>query len=191
MRNLTKREKVLLYILSLVIIFSSSMYFLIMPSMQNLDNLRIELDEAKLNKLDMSAKLNNLEYIQDRIIKTKEEINSHSSKFYPYMENNEIENLITDILIEHNMPPRSLSIDDSIKLLDPSLDQSQTIAVYVTKTYVSTSVQGSFEDLKNLIGDIAELDSIRISAFTTEGNMEELITFSIDFEVFTYVDEEE
>lgn len=183
MKNLSKREKVLLYVLALVMIFSFSLYYLIIPSIEKLDDVKIQLEETKLLKLEMSEKLQSIENKRNNITKTNQEINSISSEFLPLMENNEIESLITGILVNHNMAPEKLLISDSQEAVSVSDEPGLS---YVTKRYISTKMNGTFADLKEVIGDIDERGSLRISAFTTDGNLEQNIDISIDFEVFMY-----
>ncbi|HBL84801.1 MAG: hypothetical protein A2Y17_01580 [Clostridiales bacterium GWF2_38_85] len=182
MNKLTKREKILLYILAFVIIFAIGFYLFILPAVEHQTDIKTELESARFYKLEMSTKIEVNKELINRIEKTKNEIDDLSSELYQYISNAEIDSIITNILYENNMQPNSLIITVPKTAEDDN--------GYIQTRYVSVQISGNLNDLLNIFDYISSQKTIRIAAFSMDSTEGEPISISLDFEVFMYAGNE-
>ena len=182
MNKLTKREKILLYILACVIIFAVGFYLFILPAAEHQTDIKAELESARFYKLEMSTKIEVNKELIKRIEKTKNEINDLSSDFYQYITNAEIDKIINKILNENSMSPNSLIITVPKTAED---DKG-----YIQIRYVSVQISGNLTDLLNIFDYVSSQKAIRIAAFSMDSTEGETISISLDFEVFMYAGNE-
>lgn len=187
--KLSKREKVLLFFLACVIIIAGSLKFLIIPSIEEMNEIQTQIDEAKNIEISMKSKIANQELVQSNISKTIEEINSLSEGFYPVLENNEIDSIITELLVANNLVPKSLFISTAADTIPSASDESSSADSSIKRCFVSVNVSGAFSDLSDLIAEVNKLEALRISSFNIDGSLGDtvgIVSISIDFEVFMY-----
>ena len=103
MNKLTKREKILLYILACVVIFVGAFYLFINPALNEEIDLKAELNEAKIQKQEMSIKIKFAETLNSLINSNSEEIAALSADLYPMMSNDQIDSIITKQLLKNNL----------------------------------------------------------------------------------------
>lgn len=199
MQTLTKREKVLLYILLCIIILVGGLFLMVMPSMEKYTKLKADYDNAQIEL--QSAKASIIDYgdLDKQLKETSEDLKSVKKKFYSSMKKEDVDNLITSMTLEHGLAPVSLSIAETeeeedvisytqyllqlAKKTSPSTDKnSQTMM----KVYnVNLSVKGSITDVQTLVDDIRTTRSLKVSGlnYTDEASEEEK-EITINFKLY-------
>lgn len=174
----TKREKILLYILACVVIFSAGLYLLILPAFENQAELIAEIDGARTAENEMKTKIQISEQIEERIIKTRGEVTALSSGLYGTMPNYEVDKIITLLLVKHNLRQSSLLITEPV--------QSGTESIFIVSRYVNIQIVGTMNDILGLISEVDSIQSIRLIAFYVDFEEEGIIGVSVNLEVFMY-----
>lgn len=193
MSKLSRREKVLLYLLACVMIIAGALKFLILPSIEDMNDIQTKIDEAMLTEIEMKAKISNKDAVKANVSKTTEEINTLAEDFYSLMPNEDIDSLITELLISKALVPDSMIISPLTDALSDSAE-SQSAYSCIKMCYVNVHAIGTYSDLSRLIEEVSDDKALRISAFNIEGSYgstDEAVSISIDFEVFMYDDSQE
>jgi len=188
MSKLTKREKILINLLIIVVVLYASLNFLILPAFNNLNDIKTQKENASISKFEMQSKINNLEAMQNNTIKTQNEIKVLLDGFDLMAPNEQVERKISDILLANNFTINKLTINDADKAF-PQLENGDATKEYIKKKYVISEIYGSVNNLTNIMDYVNNLKSIRISYLNLEGNFNDLnqnINISIEFEVFMY-----
>lgn len=153
MKSLTKREKVLLYIMTAVAIVAGMVVLVIQPATEKADALDASITERENAITTITAELSAAAGVSDSIGSLEAEILKEQSYYLPVMTNNELDEYVTGLLQSHGLMPLSLSIS-------APEDAAQSI---VKTYYVDTTARGSMSQFMLLIDTVRELTGIRIS----------------------------
>lgn len=122
--SLSKREKILLYILGCLLIFVVGWYFLFMPALSNNTTLKEKYDTLKTGyqrDVETSALYDDIEQsIKDGL----KDLEFYKEEFYPMTTTDEIDKLLTSLVQKHGLVPISLSLQEA---------KSQKITGYLEK----------------------------------------------------------
>lgn len=106
----TKREKVLLYLLGIIIILSVGVCLMLKPAAAKHDEVNETLIEKQQEQQEMVLAISTLEATKDKIKETKANINDIRPKFNAILVNEDIDSLITGLIVDCGLKPVSLSI---------------------------------------------------------------------------------
>lgn len=106
----TKREKVLLYLLGIIIILSVGVCLMLKPAAAKHDEVNETLIEKQQEQQEMVLAISTLEATKDKIKETKANINDIRPKFNAILVNEDIDSLITGLVVDCGLKPVSLSI---------------------------------------------------------------------------------
>lgn len=106
----TKREKVLLYLLGIIIILSVGVCLMLKPAAAKHDEVNETLLEKQQEQQEMVLAISTLEATKDKIKETKANINDIRPKFNAILVNEDIDSLITGLVVDCGLKPVSLSI---------------------------------------------------------------------------------
>lgn len=106
----TKREKVLLYLLGIIIILSVGVCLMLKPAAAKHDEVNETLLEKQQEQQEMVLAISTLEATKDKIKETKANINDIRPKFNAILVNEDIDSLITGLIVDCGLKPVSLSI---------------------------------------------------------------------------------
>lgn len=183
MHSLTKREIILLYILFCMILVLCGGYF-ILPAMQKNNQLQMDYDNAKQLLASTQAGIIDYSNVEDSLQEAKAELNTVKDKFYQVQEEEDIDELITSMTIEHGLTPLELRIsnmnEETIEPYQSNEEESQT--VMAVKTYaISLSVNGELEDIQSLVDDVRTTKSLKVISLTynSADSSKATITFKI------------
>ena len=183
MHSLTQREIILLYILFCMILVLCGGYF-ILPAMQKHNQLQMDHDSVKQLLASTQAGIIDYSNVEDSLQEAKAELNAVKDKFYQVQEEEDVDELITSMAIEHGLTPLELRIsnmsEETIKPYQSDEEESQT--VLSVKTYVvSLSVNGKPEDIQILVDDVRTTKSLKVSSLTYNSveSSKATITFKI------------
>ncbi len=106
----TKREKILLYLLGVIIILSVGVCLMLKPAAAKHDEVNETLIEKQQEQQEMVLAISTLEATKDKIKETKANINDIRPKFNAILVNEDIDSLITGLIVDCGLKPVSLSI---------------------------------------------------------------------------------
>ena len=165
----------LLKILSCILIAVVSIRLVILPGIDKRNDLKDEETKVSTLKETMEYSINNLDTTKAKIVKQKKQLEEAIVPYNPLLENREIDELVTGIVLKHNLFPSALVISDptltgpvayqsGTTVTSNSSEQSDTQASdtssdvtaiqYVNTTLVSFTLSGSGSDFYNFIDDL-------------------------------------
>lgn len=175
--SLTSREKMLLYILLCLVIVVAGWFFLIEPALSNNTKSKSQLLKSQTELQSVKAKYQ--EY-SDAPLNADREIKAYQSKtegLYANMSNEDIDKLLTGIVLKNGLVPQSFTIEkasnDKIAAYSPDENEEETKedteskkdSSVITSTKVSVGVKGSIENIKNLVDEIKGNLSLTLQDF--------------------------
>lgn len=198
MNTLSKREKVLLYILLCLIIVVGGIFMMVLPAMQRHNELNSKYASAEMSLQQAKASVIDYSSLDKDIKKVTSELSKIKKKFFSTMEKEDVDALITQMAIEHNLVPESLNINDSeiesvvdyneyLMLLNSGKTptKAEDNSASAMKVYnVSLSVTGSISDVQTLINDANHTKTLKIASVNYSDQDEEQKTISVTFKIF-------
>lgn len=109
--KLTERDKKLLVFLAAFLIIIGFVVFLILPAIDKKDELKIMIEDARKEEETMSAAIAGYPALQLEYKGLQEESAQALENYYPIMSSQEIDRLVTGIVVEHGALSKNLSID--------------------------------------------------------------------------------
>ena len=195
MGKLSKREKVMLYVLAVFAIITALLFLLIMPGMQMKDELETQADEMEFNLAEMQAAISTDPIVKQQLDDNIKQIEELKKNFIPKSTSDDLDRYITGLLMDNGIMPQSLSILEVEKVeadkTDSTDETAQTQIDTVTYYTVQTVSTGQFASFKNLCQKVSDTQGVRIMQFvvnpTKAANVlesgENDFSMNIEFEV--------
>ena len=180
-QTLTKREKVLLYILLCIIIVVGGFFYLIMPAMEKHTDLQAKKDTAEMELISTKASIPRYDDLDKEIKEASKELKAIKAKFYDNLKKEDVDKIITKLAMDHYLEPISLSITDvseeeilnykeSLKAIEnkdenKNEDGTKEKKKNTLKVYnISLSVDGTVLNLQNMINDANKMKSLKVAS---------------------------
>lgn len=180
-QTLTKREKVLLYILLCIIIVVGGFFYLIMPAMEKHTDLQAKKDTAEMELISTKASIPRYDDLDKEIKEASKELKAIKAKFYDNLKKEDVDKIITKLAMDHYLEPTSLSITDvseeeilnykeSLKAIEKkdenkNEDGTKEKKKNFLKVYnISLSVDGTVLNLQNMINDANKMKSLKVAS---------------------------
>lgn len=109
-KKLTKREKTLIYILIIFSITFLGGRYILIPSYNAWNKLKIEKNELELKVLDMEQKIDQIKTLKLEIDKINLNIMEATKDISPFLNDEDVDNMLTSLCIVHKLNPKNLSI---------------------------------------------------------------------------------
>jgi Tfp pilus assembly protein PilO len=154
--KLTKRERVLVYIMIVVLVIFAG-WLLIEPAMETAIELK---DQASLVEHEKSSNEQTIAMrpiYADTIAQTEERIDALGESFLPLMTNDDLDRYITGLLQENGLVAESLR-------MTPAAEEAASASL--VKLSVKVMATGELPQFMALVQQLSELDGIRLSRFT-------------------------
>ena len=136
---------VLLKLLACILIAFFSFRFLIFPGMEKNQEMEITRQSLEDEQEEMQFTINNAPTVETMIEKQKDTLKEKSTAYQPLMENREVDELVTGIVLEHNLFPVYLSIAETVPgvpaayfLSDLAIPEDPELAAAETDTDMDT-----------------------------------------------------
>lgn len=110
--QLSQREKIMLYGLALLLIVVGGIFLLIKPALARHDLLRQEMDELQIQRDAIEAVLLGLEGLEAEEARLQQELTDLGYLLSPVMTNEDLDHMLTGLLLEHQLTPQSLTLSD-------------------------------------------------------------------------------
>lgn len=200
LNKLTSREKVLIYILIILLILCFGWLILLQPQLNNNSSLKSENDAYELQLSELQANSGTTTETVD-IVKLNQQVKELSDKLYNKMTKEDIDKLVTELATNHRIVPKTLSMseitqtdlssstsDSTSQSTDTtSNDSSKDTKKEATSAHVYTCVvqqtyTGTQAQLKKLLDDVKAMNGIYVTSVSYEngtGNLDLSITYTI------------
>ena len=193
-KKLSSREKTLIYILVILLIVCFGWLILLQPQLTSHTSLKSSKDslELQLTELKGTSSSSSTEDIKTQIMNINQEIKALNDQFYNLMSKEDIDQLITNLTIEHKISPTNLTMSEitqtdlSSKKSDDNAndntDESKSSNALVYSCVVTQTCKGTKANLLNLIEDVKNMSGLHINSVAFEnstGNLDLTITYTV------------
>ena len=187
--EVTEKDILLLKIVISALIVFLMLRFVIMPAFDTYQKNEFALEDANVVAEEMQSAIDRAGVLEKSIIEKAAELEKSSASYYAYMENREIDQLITGIALDNDLFPVSLSITAGVpKMLAPyhtsvaeeasatAQEAPETVENYIYIGEVDLVLEGTKAEAWDFLDDISD-------------NYPALQVCSFDMEEKTYVNE--
>lgn len=202
-KKLSSREKTLIYILVILLIVCFGWLILLQPQLTSHTSLKSSKDslELQLTELKVTSSSSSTEDIKTQIMNVNQEIKALNDQFYNLMSKEDIDQLITNLTIEHKISPTNLTMSEitQTNLSDKSsntssdnssdstsdsksTDDTKDNQASVYTCVVTQTCTGTKANLLNLIEDVKNMSGLHINSVAYEnstGNLDLTITYTV------------
>ncbi len=198
LNKLSSREKVLIYILVILLILCFGWLILLQPQLNNNSTLQSEKEayELQLNELQSNSLTTN-ETVD--IVKLNQQVKELSDQLYNKMTKEDIDKLVTELATTHRIVPKTLSMSEitqtdlsssdssseSTSTSDDSSSDKKSTDSSSASVYTCTVQQtctGTQAQLEKLFDDVKAMNGIYITSVSYQngtGNLDLSITYTI------------
>ena len=200
LNKLTSREKILIYILIILLILCFGWLILLQPQLNNNSSLKSENDAYELQLSELQANSGTTTETVD-IVKLNQQVKELSDKLYNKMTKEDIDKLVTELATNHRIVPKTLSMSEitqtdlSSSTSDSTSESTDTTSNDSSKdtkkeatsanVYTCTVQQtctGTQTQLEKLLDDVKAMNGIYVTSVSYQngtGNLDLSITYTI------------
>lgn len=195
MGKLTKREKIMIMILIYFALLAGGMYLLIVPALENYNQLSGQVTNEKLSAQQIRLSIQNANTVKAATEKKSSVLKSLSAHYYDSMTTVEVDKLITAMLTSYALTPQSLKVGTPVQTTlktqagqTTSGGAASTASATMLVSKVSVDATGLRSSFIALAEAVSKNPSLCITGFTVDANSKstESGAISIDFEVLMY-----
>ena len=202
MNSLSKREKTLIYILVCMIVFIGGIFLLVLPSFEQYSKAKSAYDEASDQLVITKASVPDYTTLDANVKKVKKELEEIRKSFYEEMNKEDLDQEITQLVVEHNLVPVNLSMSEIASeevmnyeayLKSQTKEQgtsskenkTETTKKTTAKVYnVTMVVQGTVQDVQSLVNDANKTYAMKIGSVQYSEQQEDTKQMTITFKVY-------
>ena len=184
MKVLTKREKMLLYILAYILIIIVGGFMICLPVIEKHSELNDQFESMETQLSTIEASVVEYKDLDKKIEAANDEYNKQLENFYTAASTNteDIDQIITKMAIDHGLKPTSLQINEVVteeivsfedfmkqmKKADDTKDTaSEEIESKKVKVYnASLNVSGTIANLQKLVDDANTNKTLKVTGVT-------------------------
>ncbi len=165
MKKLTKREKLLLYILGCFLIGFFGIYFVVLPSIQSFQVVNDQAAEAQFTKESMEIAIDAIPSTMETRDAATVTLTSMKAGFPQQLTNEGLDMLLTQLCLDYSLSPRVLSIASNgmadVLAFIPYTSEDAASAAVGTESTTNTETETSTEDTttNNTTGDTTNTTS--------------------------------
>lgn len=198
MNTLTKREKVLVYILLCVVIIICGTFLFVLPAIEKHSQLNSEYQQIQIKLAQTKSKVPDYTNLKKNIKTVQKDLKNIKAKYYGNLKKEDIDKEITGIAIKNGLTPVSLNIEASkeeevlsyaefikkqASIKKEKATNKEPNSALMLKVYnVSLSVRGKVANVQKLVDEANRTKSMKISGVTYSNNNEKVT--AITFKVF-------
>lgn len=187
MSKLSKREKILIYIMVWLAVVILGVVYLVMPAMEKHGDIKTEYKQMDAKVKQMRALIENRSFIESEIAELDSSLQMMDKYFYHVMDNEEIDKIITGTELKSGVVPYDLEIGIGSEAGEgqqpeaptaetpsgeaPTAEGQQPEALVpnneqvVTTTYIAIRAEGSFEQITSFLSNAKKEKGIRVISF--------------------------
>lgn len=159
--EVTEKDIQLLKIVISALLVFLMLRFVIMPALDTYQANEFTFEETNTAAEEMQTAIDRAEVLEKSIAQKAEELSASSKDYYEYMENREIDQLITGIVLNNKLFPVSLSITTGTpKMVAPyhtsvSDEATEAVESYIYIGEVDLVLEGTKAEAWRFLDDIA------------------------------------
>ncbi|MEG0377274.1 MAG: hypothetical protein RR614_02240, partial [Eubacterium sp.] len=157
----TKREKVLLYVLSLALLVMAALFLVFFPGLRKYEALSTKRNDAIFKQQQMQLAINSLQANRQVKVNTEAEIAAKKESYSQKMNNDELDNMLTNLVVDQGFKAQDLTINSNKISAVPVFNANREEADQTTQGDGTTT---EAQDLANEEGTTTTTDN---SATTT------------------------
>ena len=208
--ELKPSDIILLKLLACVLIIFFSFRFFIFPGIEKHQDLISQKDTLTFQKEEMQQTISSKAATEQLIEQQKDNLSESAEGFYEVMENQQLDELITGLALQHNLFPVSLNISQAVAgapgayqsgttSSDTANTESNSFIQYLSTVTVSVTLQGTETQICELIDDVAKnypgiqirsLDMQKATYVNANLQAVEQMNCSCEFAVYMYQKED-
>ena len=189
--KLTKREKRLLYILLCVLLVVGGIFLVVLPAFEKNTSLKAKYKQAEQEMAALSNTDSNATAAAKDTKSIHNKIKKLNDSFYSSMQKEDLDAMLTQLVMDHGLTPVSLTIEDAKEeevlsfTEQKNKDSKNPAEVYRMQVYnAEMQVSGDVLKLQQLVDTANSSKSMKVSALSyTEQNQEQK-TMRVTFKVF-------
>lgn len=175
-KNLSRREKLMLYLLLIVAIVAGGFYLLIRPGLDTYMAVQDELEALQEQQATMTTAIAQIDKQKTLINDMRNELKEHSERLQPWQENDELDHLLTGMLLSYELTPYALELSDTASeaVLAFGADADDTAGgeggeegPQLLVNYVNIQCEGQLNNLLRFTEDLAKDSSIELLSLNT------------------------
>lgn len=147
MKKLTKREKLLIYILGCALIGFFGLYFVILPSFRSYQVVNDQAAEAQFTQESMTMAIDGIPATMQTRDEATANLASLKTPFPQKLTNEGLDKLLTQLSLDYSLSPKVLSIQsngmDGVETFTPYTSDEQPSAPDSTTTDTTTPTDGT------------------------------------------------
>ena len=198
-KKLSSREKVLIYILVILLILCFGWLIVLQPQLTKNSTLKSEKDAYELQLSELQNTGTTQETVD--IVKLNQQVKELSDLLYNKMTKEDIDKLVTELATNHRIVPKTLSMseitqtdlasstsDSTSESTDTTSNDSskdnkkETTSANVYTCVVQQTCTGTQAQLEKLLDDVKAMNGIYVTSVSYEngtGNLDLSITYTI------------
>ena len=208
--ELKPSDVILLKLLACVLIIFFAFRFFVFPGIEKHQNLTSQKDTLTYQKEEMQQTISSKAATEQLIEKQKDNLSESAEGFYEVMENQQLDELLTGLALQHNLFPVSLNISQAVAGVagayqsgttssDSANTESNSFIQYLSTVTVSVTLQGTETQICELIDDVAKnypgiqirsLDMQKATYVNANLQAVEQMNCSCEFAVYMYQKED-
>ena len=208
--ELKPSDVILLKLLACVLIIFFAFRFFVFPGIEKHQNLTSQKDTLTYQKEEMQQTISSKAATEQLIEKQKDNLAESAEGFYEVMENQQLDELLTGLALQHNLFPVSLNISQAVAGVpgayqsgtissDSANTESNSFIQYLSTVTVSVTLQGTETQICELIDDVAKnypgiqirsLDMQKATYVNANLQAVEQMNCSCEFAVYMYQKED-
>lgn len=183
--KLTSRDKILLYIMTIVIILVVGIKFIIFPMAEKYSTSNEKAAEVIIQAKSIEIAVNDLESKKSTLNNNKEEFTNLTKDYLEYMSIKDITNYMNDFTLTHGLTTNSFSATD----IERFLGEDSGLLIY--SSTINFEVKGSYDNLIAFINSAYENKALLVSYFNiisdgTSLSGNDVGTMEIEIMIFMY-----
>lgn len=184
--ELKQGDVVLLKFLACLLIIFFSFRFFVFPGIEKHQDLVQVKEEKQIQKDEMEKTIEDRPVNEEKIVKLNQKLAESGKGFYELLENQEVDELVTGLALKQGLKPVYLKIEnttpgipaayqpvvkskDSDDTAGSGSHSGSSILKYVNTTTVSITLQGSEQQIRAMLDDIARnYPGVQVRSFHME-----------------------
>lgn len=192
--KLTKREKVLLYTLMIIVIVAVGVFFFTLPVISSRDTLSQEKEVAQMQLATLKAQEVKETNLAEKLEAAKTELANQKARFYADFHAEDVDALLTSMVYQYGMTPISMSIsevkeeelytyEETLQMRNKEEASNEIEPKKVQVCNVSMQISGEISQAQALVDAANANTSLRVSGVNYEVEAMDK-TISVTFKLY-------
>lgn len=147
----SKREKVMIYILGMALLVVATLFLVIMPGLNKYQEVSAKRDEAMFKQEEMEMAIAGLDANRKNKTNAETDLTAKKDSYASKMNNEELDNLITNLMVDQGFRPEDLAISKNEIAAVPTFGKNEDGSTPTPSPTPST--EGNTTENKDISGD--------------------------------------